>query len=201
MTSIRVKVIGVARKEDKILAGLYEHPSTGFKFYCPIGGGMELGERSEETLHREFNEEIKAKLSFQKLLGVLENHFELEGRVGHEIVYVYQVEFKDKSLYAKSSIAAIEDNGYELGPTGSLFNRQKERRFSIPMDWKICSHLLLFSEILFRAARILSQTTAKIHSRKGAYHDSNYPNDTQHELVAQHSCILQPNKFQEVLLY
>lgn len=114
MTSIRVKVIGVARKEDKILAGLYEHPSTGFKFYCPIGGGMELGERSEETLHREFNEEIKAKLSFQKLLGVLENHFELEGRVGHEIVYVYQVEFKDKSLYAKSSIAAIEDNGYEF---------------------------------------------------------------------------------------
>lgn len=75
---------------------------------------MEFREQSIATLHREFQEEIGAAIESQELLGVLENHFEFEGRIGHEIVFVYKVQLLDHSLYKKDSIPAVEDSGYEF---------------------------------------------------------------------------------------
>jgi ADP-ribose pyrophosphatase YjhB (NUDIX family) len=54
-----------------------------------VGGGVEFGETSHEAVVREVREELGATLIAPCLLGVLENHFELDGDPGHEVVFVY----------------------------------------------------------------------------------------------------------------
>ncbi|MFC7487717.1 NUDIX hydrolase [Knoellia sp. CPCC 206453] len=54
-----------------------------------VGGGVEFGETSLEAVVREVREELGATLIDPSLLGVLENHFELDGDPGHEVVFVY----------------------------------------------------------------------------------------------------------------
>lgn len=62
-----------------------EHPV----FHRPLGGSIELGERSREAVIREIGEELGATLVDPELLGVLENIFTIEGELGHEVVFVY----------------------------------------------------------------------------------------------------------------
>ncbi|MEJ7705366.1 MAG: NUDIX domain-containing protein [Geodermatophilaceae bacterium] len=61
----------------------------------PWGGGIEFGETAEEALRREFTEELGVALGVVRLLGVLENRFELAGVPGHEIVFVFTAEESD----------------------------------------------------------------------------------------------------------
>jgi ADP-ribose pyrophosphatase YjhB (NUDIX family) len=64
-------------------------PSDGRPFHRLLGGGVELGERSEEAVVREIAEELRATLVEPRLLGVLENVFTYDGERGHEVVFVY----------------------------------------------------------------------------------------------------------------
>jgi len=57
---------------------------------------------------REIKEEIGLEVENLHLVGVLENIFVCEGQQGHEVVFVYDAEFVDKSLYEREEI-----NGYE----------------------------------------------------------------------------------------
>lgn len=58
-------------------------------FHRPLGGGVELGERSEAAVTREITEELGAPLVQVQLLGVLENIFVYNKEPGHEVVFVY----------------------------------------------------------------------------------------------------------------
>ena len=63
--------------------------------YCrPIGGTIELGEKSSETIKREYMEEIEVDIEIKQHLGCLENIFSIDGNIG-EIIQIYYVEFKD----------------------------------------------------------------------------------------------------------
>jgi 8-oxo-dGTP pyrophosphatase MutT (NUDIX family) len=73
-----------------------------------LGGGIEFGEDSRAALVREIEEELKAEVENIQLLGVLENLFVFEGQPGHEIVFVYDAEFVDKTLYQQETIQAYE---------------------------------------------------------------------------------------------
>jgi 8-oxo-dGTP pyrophosphatase MutT (NUDIX family) len=123
--AIRTIAICVFRNGDQILA------SEGFDsikqqpFYRPLGGTIEFGERSDETIHRELMEEIKAEVTNLHYLGLLENVFIYEAEKGHEIVLVYDGQFVNRSLYEKAlihgdqigaSIRAVWVNLKDLGP-------------------------------------------------------------------------------------
>lgn len=41
-------------------------------------------------------------------IGCLENIFEIDGKIGHEIIQIYLVEFIDKSLYQKANFKVVE---------------------------------------------------------------------------------------------
>ena len=74
-------------------------------YFCrPLGGGIEFGETSRAAIVREIKEEIGAAVENLRLVGVLENIFVYEGQHGHEIVFVYDAEFVDKTLYEQTEI-------------------------------------------------------------------------------------------------
>lgn len=108
---IRPIVIGIFRKNDRILVAEGYDSVKGDYFYRPIGGGIEFGELSKTTLIREIREEIQAEITNISFLGTVENLFTFNGRTGHEIVMVYEAEFVDSTFYQKDRFNGIEDDG------------------------------------------------------------------------------------------
>jgi ADP-ribose pyrophosphatase YjhB (NUDIX family) len=78
------------------------------KFYRPLGGEIEFGERAEQTARRELREEIGAEIVDLKLLRVCENLFTYLGARGHELVWAFEAAFVDHAYYAKDIIEARE---------------------------------------------------------------------------------------------
>jgi 8-oxo-dGTP pyrophosphatase MutT (NUDIX family) len=101
---IRPLAICVFSHRGRILAAEGYDPIKQQPFYRPLGGGIEFGEHSTETLHRELHEEIGAEIKDLCYLGALENLFSFNGQQGHEIVLVYDGKFVDGSLYARERI-------------------------------------------------------------------------------------------------
>jgi ADP-ribose pyrophosphatase YjhB (NUDIX family) len=93
LSSIRVVVRGVLVYRAHFLACEAVHPADGDTFYVPLGGGIEFGERAADAVVREFREELDREVAVERLLGVLENIFEVGGELGHEIVFEYAVAF------------------------------------------------------------------------------------------------------------
>jgi len=104
---IRPLAICVFRNKDRILVAEGYDPLKRQSFYRPLGGGIEFGEYSEQTIRRELMEEIGADVRELKYLGTLENVFVFNGRPGHEIVQVYDGVLIDSGLYEQ---AVIEGN-------------------------------------------------------------------------------------------
>lgn len=107
-TRIRPIAICLFRDGDRILV------SEGFDtvkqtyYYRPLGGGIEYGETSRTAVAREIREELGLETENLQLLGVIENIFIYEGEQGHEIVFVFDGEFSDKTLYDLGEL-----DGYE----------------------------------------------------------------------------------------
>jgi ADP-ribose pyrophosphatase YjhB (NUDIX family) len=108
---IRPIVMCLFRKGTRILVCDLHDPSRNRHFYRPMGGGIEFGETSLEALRREVREELDAEIVAPTLLGTLENIFIYDDRRGHEVVFVYYAQLVDESLYRKSRLQGIEDNG------------------------------------------------------------------------------------------
>jgi len=108
MPHIRPIAICLFRHNDKILVLEGYDPSKGETFYRPLGGGIEFGERSIDTIHREIMEEIDAEVKDLVYLGSLENIFTFDGKPGHEIVQVYDGALADPGLYKQAVILGHE---------------------------------------------------------------------------------------------
>jgi len=116
MEKIRAKAVCLFRRDGKILlAELFKlkgQPSEKPEpFVIPVGGGVEFGEHSKDAAIRETLEEISAVVLNIRLLGVVENIFSYDGRPHHEIVFVYEGDLEDETLYELEVVPGIEDNG------------------------------------------------------------------------------------------
>ncbi|HSO12336.1 MAG TPA: NUDIX domain-containing protein [Anaerolineales bacterium] len=105
---IRPLAICVFRNNDRILVAEGYDPVKKQSFYRPLGGGIEFGEYSEQTVHRELMEEIGAEIGELKYLGTLENIFIFNGETGHEIVLVYDGVLNESGLYEQAVIGGKE---------------------------------------------------------------------------------------------
>lgn len=112
---IRSIAICVIRQDEKIFVTDGYDSVKGTSYHRPLGGGMEFGEHSRETVLREFREELGAELENVRYLCTLENVFTLEGRTGHEIVQVYEADFIDESWYR------VESARVQVGPELALW--------------------------------------------------------------------------------
>ncbi len=133
---IRPITICLFRNGNQILVSEGYDSSNQYYFCRPLGGEIEFGEHSRDALLREIQEEIGAEVKNVELIGVLENIFLYEGQQGHEVVFVYDAKFIDKSLYERNeihgyreeldarfrarwrSVAEIEKNNIRLVPEG-----------------------------------------------------------------------------------
>ena len=108
---IRPIAIGIFRHNDAILVAEGYDSIKGQTFYRPLGGTIEFGERSDQTVMREIREELGAKITSLRYLGTIENIFTYNGETGHEIVLIYEGEFADQALYNMAVVSAQEDDG------------------------------------------------------------------------------------------
>ncbi len=111
---IRPIAICVFRQGDRILVYEGVDAETGERFCRPLGGRVELGEHSRETVVREIQEELGAVVTDVVPLGVVESIFWYRGEQRHEIVFVYDGCFEDVSLYKQEVLVALEgDDSFE----------------------------------------------------------------------------------------
>lgn len=105
---IRPIAICLFRDGQRLLVSEGYDPVKQRYFFRPLGGGIEFGESSQAAIVREIREETGHEIHQIQLLGVLENRFVFDGKPGHEIVFVYDAEFVDRTLYQQGCIAWAE---------------------------------------------------------------------------------------------
>lgn len=107
-TRIRPIAICLFRKGNQILLSHGFDTVKQILYYRPLGGGIEFGETSEAAIVREIREELGVEAENLRLIGVAENIFNYEGEPGHEIVFIFDGEFADRTLYEHDEL-----DGYE----------------------------------------------------------------------------------------
>jgi 8-oxo-dGTP pyrophosphatase MutT (NUDIX family) len=107
---IRPLAICVFRDGERIFAAEGYDEIKRQRFYRPLGGRIEFGEHSTQTIVRELREEIGAEVSDLRYLGTLENIFVFNGEAGHEIVLVYDGKFVDQTIYEREGLEGYEDD-------------------------------------------------------------------------------------------
>lgn len=111
---IRGKAIVVFEYNKKYLFTVCCDHDKNEVFYIPVGGGIEFGEYSLDAAKREVLEEIGQQTMNERLLGVSENIFHLNGTDEHEIVFIYSAGFQNESAYSSVLKGGINDKGEEI---------------------------------------------------------------------------------------
>lgn len=129
---IRPLAIGVVRDGDRIFVGDGYDPVNEELFYRPIGGGVEFGEYSYETLSREFEEELNVEITNLRYLGTIENIFEFKGGSGHEVSLVYEADFVDEAMYETDPVTGYDDGGVTYEALWKPFEELKDEDILYP---------------------------------------------------------------------
>ena len=110
---LNVRAAGVIIHNGKILT----HRNANSDHYALIGGRVEIGENSADTVKREIKEELGKEVKITGYIATVENFFEINGLKYHEIMFVHKVEFakeEDKKIgYNLKNIEGKEYLKYE----------------------------------------------------------------------------------------
>jgi ADP-ribose pyrophosphatase YjhB (NUDIX family) len=108
MSAIRVLAVGIAWRDDEFLVGRGYDPVKDESFFRPLGGAIEFGERSRDAVRREFREELGTEIDVGERIWVTESIFEWNGQAGHEVVFVYDIVFRDERMYEGATVEGLE---------------------------------------------------------------------------------------------
>jgi len=108
--AVRVVAIGLLRFEDRLLVAEVRNDDGSVKGWRPLGGGVEFGETSEQTLRREFLEETGFAIEIAGPPTVIENLYEHEGHTGHEIIFVYEITTSDPKAVERDRFVINENS-------------------------------------------------------------------------------------------
>ncbi|PEB40593.1 DNA mismatch repair protein MutT [Bacillus pseudomycoides] len=118
----RAKAFGIVLHNERILVQESE------AYYRPLSGSIEFGEKSDETVIREFKEELNEQVEITTYLGCLENIFYANEEIGHEIIQLYSLHFVDTSLYEIKTIPIINGEPHTYAtwiPITTFLNQEK----------------------------------------------------------------------------
>lgn len=103
-------------------------------FYRPLGGGIDFGELAKVTLKREMLEELNEEVIIHEQLAMFESLFKYEERFGHEIIILFNAEFKNRHVYEKKELEIHEPNGLiSIAVWRSLEEIKKEQAHLYPI--------------------------------------------------------------------
>lgn len=107
----KAKALGIVYRGNEVLLERKEgrHSRGSGTYYRPIGGTIELGEKSNYTIRREFFEELSIDVEVLRYIACIENIYEIEGITGHEVTQIYELSFKDVTLYQRETFKGFED--------------------------------------------------------------------------------------------
>lgn len=105
---IRPIVLGIVKRDNKILVSKGYDKTKNETFYRSIGGGIEFLENSKDALKREFKEELNIDINVGEFLGISENIFTYNGKNAHELILFYNVGINDLDYKEKYHI--VDDN-------------------------------------------------------------------------------------------
>ena len=93
------------------------HKNINSDHYALIGGRVEIGESSANTIKREIKEELGKDVEIIGYISTIENFFEMKGSKYHEIMFVHKIEFaneEDKKIeYTMKNIEGEDYLQYE----------------------------------------------------------------------------------------
>ena len=108
---IRVKAIGLAWHDGRLLAAEVLDDAGRLKGVRPLGGAVEFGESWTRALVREFEEELGLTVAVTGEPVVLENIYTHEGAMGHEVVFAAAVRLPPCTIQGEETITFAEDDG------------------------------------------------------------------------------------------
>ena len=135
---IRTIAIALIRRDDRVLMAEGFDAIKKTSFYRALGGGVEFGESSWIGLVREFQEELSTEIINPKYLGCLENIFECHGNPGHEVVFVYECEFSDRSLYEPDELVFVEGDRKSLAKWVKISDLRSGDMRLVPESFATC---------------------------------------------------------------
>ncbi|MEW4369513.1 NUDIX domain-containing protein [Paenibacillus kandeliae] len=124
--NIRTSCLCLFERQGRYLFQEMVYASSGRIMYRPIGGTMEYGEQSIDTVVREVQEEIGAVIEQPILRYVIENHYtthieeiaescgvaveELpaQPKHGHDLAFIYEGQLPDAQWYERDVIEGLE---------------------------------------------------------------------------------------------
>ena len=87
-----VRAAGVIIHNNKVLV----HKNVNSDHYALVGGRIEIGENSVNTIKREIKEELGKDIEITGYISTIENFFEMKGSKYHEIMFIHKIEFSNK---------------------------------------------------------------------------------------------------------
>ena len=106
---LNIRAAGIMIHNGKILA----HRNINSDHYALIGGRVEIGENSVDTIKREIKEELGKEIEITGYVATVENFFEMKGKKYHEIMFVHKIEFineEDKKI--EDTLKNVEGKDY-----------------------------------------------------------------------------------------
>lgn len=94
------RIAGLGFRDGHVLV----HRATHEAFWTFPGGRAEIGETSQETLRREMMEELEVEAKIGRLLWIVENFFDYEGKAWHELGLYYLMEIPDRFPFHPTDI-------------------------------------------------------------------------------------------------
>ena len=89
---LNIRAAGVIIHNNKVLV----HKNVNSDHYALVGGRVEIGENSVDTIKREIKEELGKDIEIKGYVSTIENFFEMKGSKYHEIMFVHIVEFMEE---------------------------------------------------------------------------------------------------------
>lgn len=106
---LNVRAACIIKHNNKILV----HRNINSDHYCLIGGRVEIGEPSDQTIKREVQEEIGKEIESTRYISTIENFFEMKGSKYHEYMFIYEAEFKEeKDKLIEEDLQNVEGKDY-----------------------------------------------------------------------------------------
>ncbi|WP_404447656.1 tetratricopeptide repeat protein [Microbacterium marinum] len=111
---IRAIAVGLLVRDGWVLAEQYGD-IAGDGFLRAPGGGIDVGERAVDAMHREIREELGASLTDAALWEIVENIYDRPGHVGHEIAYVFGIRSTELEALGRSDRIDVLDGDTSVG--------------------------------------------------------------------------------------